>query len=272
MLTIKQTQSGVNAAIALCVGITSLTTTLPDPAIAQPYAPYYSQTYSSVLPAGTIIPVTVDKSDKILIGKAESRSLTLSVATNLRDRYGNVLIPAGSQIVGQLQPQGRGTQFVARQLILGNTANDNWRSINAASQVITTTEIVQQGASAGEILTGTVAGAGAATLLAGLTGDRRIDALEVLGGAAVGALAGWALPASGTLGGSSQEMIAIQPRRDLTLTLQSNLVLDDDLPPVERPQVQRSNNLRPVRVRPWTSYRTNAYTPVNSRREASSNR
>lgn len=265
MLAIKPQKSGVNAALALGLGLTSLVTTLPSPILAQPYyAPYYSQVKTSIVPPGTLIPVTLDQSDKILIGKTESRALTLTVAANLRDRAGNIVIPVGSQIVGQLQPRGRGTQFVARQFSLGKTSNPNWRSINATSQVITTTEVVQQGASAAEILTGTVAGAGTATLLAGLTGDRRIDALEVLGGAAVGALAGWALPASGTLGGSSQEMIAIQPRRDLTLTLQSNLVFDDDTS-----EVNRSNNLRSVRLRPLTSYRGTPYSASSSRREAS---
>ncbi|MGH2416518.1 MAG: hypothetical protein ACRDEA_23050, partial [Microcystaceae cyanobacterium] len=113
-----------------------------------------------------------------------------------------------------------GSRFVAQELRI---SQDEQYSLNATSQVVTRTETIEEGASAGEILGGALAGAGAATLIAGLTGDRRIDALEVLAGAAVGTLAGWALPETGVLGGGSQEVISIDPNQDLTLTVQSNL-------------------------------------------------
>jgi hypothetical protein len=274
MSAINPTKYGVNAAIALLLSVTSLAATIPNPATAQPYSSKFSQStaqstpqYSNpVIPVGTLIPVTLDKSDKILIPKAESRSLTLYVATNIRDRAGNTVIPVGSQIVGQLQPTGRGTQFVARQLILGNTGNNSWRSLNATSDVIATTETVNEGASTADIVKGTIAGAGTATILAGTTGDRHINALEVLGGAAFGALAGWALPASGVLGGNIQQMIAIQPSRDLTLTLQSAFILDGDIP-----QLSRSAGSAP-RLRPLTtSDRAKPYSPSNAGRTAYSN-
>jgi hypothetical protein len=259
MSAINPTKSGINAAIALWLGVTSLAATLPSPATAQPYPSKFSQStaqsipkYSNpVIPEGTLIPVTLDKSDKILIPKTESRSLTLFVATNIRDRAGNILIPMGSQIVGQLQPKGRGTQFVARQLILGN---NSWRSLNATSDVIATTETVNEGATTADIVKGTIAGAGTATILAGTTGDRHINALEVLGGAAFGALAGWILPTSGVLGGNTQQMIAIQPSRDLTLTLQSAFILDEDIPQLNRSAVPAP------RLRPLTSNRAKPYS------------
>ena len=72
---------------------------------------------------------------------------------------------------------------------------------------------------------GTLAGAGAATIISGVTGDRKIEALEVLAGAAVGTLAGWALPESGVIGGYTKQVVVIYPSSDLTLTLDRDLYL-----------------------------------------------
>jgi hypothetical protein len=209
-------------AIALTLGSTALATPLLLATAAQSLpvnsATLQSQAVSGVIAAGTLIPVTVGNPNKILIAPDESRSLTLTVATPIRDQYGNLVIPAGSQIAGQLQPAGNGVQFVARQVQIGK----QWQSLNATSDVIVNTETVKQGATTADVLKGTAAGAGTATIIAGTTGDRHINALEVLGGAAVGALAGWALPTAGILGGGTQEMIAINPNRDLTLILRSD--------------------------------------------------
>jgi hypothetical protein len=176
-----------------------------------------------VVPAGTQIPVSFQKAKKILVTNQETLPLTLQVAATITDANGTVLIPRGSQIAGRIEPAGTGSRFVAQTLIL---SQQEQIPINATSAVVTTTETIKEGASAGEIVGGTLAGAGAATLIAGVTGDRKIDALEVLGGAAVGALAGWLLPEAGVIGGGSKTVIAIDPNRDLTLTVQSDLFVD----------------------------------------------
>jgi hypothetical protein len=72
---------------------------------------------------------------------------------------------------------------------------------------------------------GTLAGAGTATIISGTTGDRRITPLEVLGGAAVGALAGWGLPAANIIGGGTEEVLTVS-NQDLTLMLQSPLTIN----------------------------------------------
>ena len=56
-----------------------------------------------------------------------------------------------------------------------------------------------------------------ATVLAEVFGD--IDALEVLGGAGAGAVAGL------LLGGNEVELISIDPNNDLDLILQTNLTV-----------------------------------------------
>jgi len=69
-------------------------------------------------------------------------------------------------------------------------------------------------------LQGAVIGASAATLISGVTGDKKIRAGEVFGGAGLGALIGYAFR-----GQRSEELISIDPNRDLDITLRSDLDL-----------------------------------------------
>jgi hypothetical protein len=212
------------SALLLTALIGSMSGTFP--ALARPNrnlpAPNRVAVSPSVIPAGTTIPVSYDKADKILLSKTDVVPLTLIVNSNLRDRNGNVIIPAGSEVSGKLTPVGQGVQFIAEEVrINGNRSFP----IDATSQVVTRTETIRKGASTQDILLGTAAGAGAAALIAGVTGDNRIEVLDVLAGAAVGTLAGWGLPTAGVLGGSSNQLYAVNPDRDLNLRLQSDLSL-----------------------------------------------
>ena len=216
-------KSGTSALIALAMSATAVAPIFPlASASAQPFRTPPTQMRISnqvMIPAGVQIPVKYDEAEKILVTDSETLPLTLTVAANIKDRNGTILIPYNSEIVGQIEPAVEGSQFVAQRLIIEGREIP----LDATSRVVATTEIIEEGASTGDILKGTLAGAGAATLIAGVTGDKRIDALEVLAGAAVGTLAGWALPEAGVLGGGSKEVISIDPNRDLTLTLQSDL-------------------------------------------------
>ncbi len=183
-----------------------------------------SQSFSNtVIPAGTSIPLTSADGNSIQVRRGETRALTLQTAANLRSSNGAILVPAGSQVSGQLRPSQDGVVFIAQSIKLSNGQELN---LNARSQELYGFETKSKGASAFDVITGTLAGAGTATIVAGTTGDRRIDALEVLGGAAAGALAGWGLPTAGVLGGGSEEIMTINPSQDLTVTLQSPLSLN----------------------------------------------
>jgi hypothetical protein len=180
-----------------------------------------SQSFNNgVIPAGTAIPVVYPEGETLQIRRGETRTLSLKTAVNLRQGNGAIVIPAGSTITGQLQPTNQGVIFVGQAVTLPNGQEVR---INAVSQELVGFTSQNQGATAGDIIKGTLAGAGTATIIAGTTGDRRINALEVLGGAAVGALAGWGLPSAGILGGGTVEVMTINPSQDLTLTLQSPL-------------------------------------------------
>ena len=168
-----------------------------------------------VIPVGTTIPVKYDEAEKILVTPEETAPVTLTVAANVRTRNGTILIPYNSQIVGQIEPSGAGSQFVAQELIIDDNSP---QSIDATSGIVTRTETVKRGANTGGILKGAAIGAAAASVLAAVTGDR-VDVAEVLGGAGLGALAGW------VFGGNQAELISINPNTDLDVTLRSPLTL-----------------------------------------------
>ena len=169
------------------------------------------------IPSGTTIPVRYDK-EKILVTPEERAPLTLTVAANITTAEGTVLIPAGSQIVGELQPAPNrgGTRFVAQQLILPNNQR---LPINAISQAITKTEEVTKGASLSNILKDAALGAAAAAAVSAVTGDKAIATEEVLGGVGIGGLIGL------FLGRDKVSLIAIDPDTDLNLRLREDLVI-----------------------------------------------
>ncbi|BAY23031.1 S-layer domain-containing protein [Calothrix sp. NIES-2100] len=169
------------------------------------------------IPQGTAIPVKYDKAEKILVTKDETVPLTLTVAQNVITQEGSVVIPAGSQVIGQLKPaQAGGSQFVAQKLVL--TTGQEYQ-LNATSEVITKTETVKKGTSTGAIIKNTVLGAGAAAAVSAVTGDRAIATEEVLGGAGIGALIGL------FFGKNSVDLIAIDPDTDLQMTINQNLLV-----------------------------------------------
>ncbi|BAB75682.1 all3983 [Nostoc sp. PCC 7120 = FACHB-418] len=168
------------------------------------------------IPQGTVIPVKYDKAEKILVTKDETAPLTLTVDENVVTQAGTVVIPAGSQVVGELKPVQGGSQFVAQKLVL--TTGQEYQ-LNATSEVINKTETVRKGASTGTIIKNTVLGASAAAAVSAVTGDRAIATEEVLGGAAIGGLI------SLFFGRNSVDLIAIDPDTDLQMTINQNLLV-----------------------------------------------
>jgi hypothetical protein len=217
-----QSKTAVLIALAMSAGAGAPILT-SEPAAAQPQPYNVGQwnaprpTYSTVsVPSGSVIPVTYDKGEKILLKRDETMPLTLKVAQNITSPSGSILIAAGSDIVGQLQPAKDGSQFVAQELVLPNGRR---LRLNARSKVVTKTEKIDKGASTSQVLKGAVIGAAAATAISAITGDRAIATEEVLGGAGLGAIGGL------VFGRKKVELISINPDTDLDLTLRSNLAL-----------------------------------------------
>ncbi|MFH7024500.1 MAG: S-layer homology domain-containing protein [Heteroscytonema crispum UTEX LB 1556] len=162
------------------------------------------------IPQGTAIPVKYDKAEKILVTKNETAPLELIVSQDIVTDRGTMVIPAGSRVIGQLKPAKGGSQFIAQKLVL--TTGKEYQ-INAQSEVITKTETIKKGTSAGAILKNAALGAAAAAAVSAVTGDRAIATEEVLGGTAIGGLIGL------FFGKRSVDLIVIDPDTDLQMTI-----------------------------------------------------
>lgn len=188
------------------------------------------QTRTVAIPAGVTFPVRYEK-EKVVVSRGETLQLTLRIANNIIDGNRNILIPAGTEVSGRLEPvyfdgqysndskdkdNVRGVRFVAQELIY---TSGRRQTINATSQTITQTEKISKNDSS-KVLTDAAIGAGAAAAIALITGNRRIEIGEPIGGAAAGALASILLRKKTT------EVFVIKPERDLRLSLGSNLNVD----------------------------------------------
>lgn len=217
MSSFNSWKAGTSALMAVAIATSStapLVLTAPASAQLFPQSPQSSPTQVTI-PTGTSIPVRYDQAEKIVITPTETMPVTLTVAANIVNRSGSILIPAGSLVVGQMQPADGGSEFVARELV---TYQGRRQPINASSNVVGTTQ-VSRGASTGNILKGAAVGAAAAAALGGLTGDRKITLGEVLIGTGVGAGGGL------VLGRKKADVVVVDPDTDLDLTLRSSLAL-----------------------------------------------
>ena len=197
-------------ALAIVTGATA-----PIVSTAPASAQIFSQPTRTTIRTGTSIPVRYEEAEKIVVTPNETMPLTLTVAANIVNRNGTVLIPAGSQIIGQLQPANKGSQFVARELV---TFEGRRQPINATSRVIRQSQL-SRGASTGSVLKGAALGAAAAAALGAVTGDNAIATEEVLIGTGVGAAGGL------VLGRKKVDVVVINPDADLDLILRSSLAL-----------------------------------------------
>lgn len=171
----------------------------------------------SRLVAGTRIPVTYAE-EKILLTKDETVPLTLTVASNIISTTGVVVIPQGTEIIGELRPAGNGTQFVAQQIKFANGAV---AAFNARSEIVTETESVRRGTDLGGLLRNAALGTGAAAAIAAITGDKAIATEELLIGAGAGILA-TLIPQF--LGMNSVDLISVKPSTNLNVTLDNDLI------------------------------------------------
>ncbi|MGB7412710.1 MAG: S-layer homology domain-containing protein, partial [Thermosynechococcaceae cyanobacterium] len=137
---------------------------------------------TAALTAGTTIPVTYSEAQRIIVSSKETAAVTLTVGSNIRDTNNAIIIPRGSEIIGELQPRDGGSQFVASEVVI----NGQSYPIQAASEVITRTRSVRD-PNLVSLARNSVIGAAAAAGISGLVGNRTITAEKVIPGAALGA-------------------------------------------------------------------------------------
>lgn len=211
--------------------LAAVTTTVTPMMIA--FAPAHAQynigqTRTVTIPANAnvTLPVTHEQ-ERVAVVRGETLNLTLKISTDIIDSRRNILIPRNTQVIGQLEPvyfdnrnrdsdNVRGVRFVSRELVF---ADGRRQSINASSGIITRTEKISRN-DTGRVLTDAAIGAGAATAISLITGNRRVEILEPVGGAAAGALA------SVLLRKKEVEAFVLRPEQDLRLGLNSNLVIN----------------------------------------------
>ena len=186
----------------------------PATALPNQVAQRFPDTWRNSVPSGTEIPITYEK-DKIVVTPTETAPVKLTVARDITTSGGTVLIPEGSIIEGELRPASDGTQFVAKNLVIAGQTTKN--PIDATSGIITRRETITK-RSDPKILQGAAIGGAAAAVLSEIFG--RINILQVLGGAGLGALASVLVRNR-----QEVEVIVVNPQEDLNLTLQSDFVL-----------------------------------------------
>ncbi|CAA9307544.1 hypothetical protein AVDCRST_MAG92-5584 [uncultured Coleofasciculus sp.] len=190
------------------------------------------------VPQGTTIKVEYKVSDKVVVAPGETKSLTLIVAQDIQNSKGEILIPKGSQIEGQIVPRYSGSsflgaQFVAQRLSVGN---QSYNSLNATSLLLTEQQSTNGVGSLQRTIGDAAINTAAQVLLGRVTGQGGSigDMLSQVG--SVGGILGQARGVGGILGnvltsrGSNQQpnnsQILIDPQKDLQLTVGSDFYVN----------------------------------------------
>ena len=181
-----------------------------------------SQGTAQVVPAETTISAQYDKARKIYLSPKEPNPVpvTLKVAQAVKAEDGEVLIPKGTPIEGELRIESddgeTGARFYAEQLRL---SADHAIALDATSGLITQTRTVKGGSNADDLVKGAALGAGAQAAIEAVTGDRQVDAGAVLSDTTAEVLAR-------VFSGQDQvELIVLDSSQRLNLTLNSQLEL-----------------------------------------------
>lgn len=177
---LRPTQVATRADIAafLCQ---ALKTPQENSLISSQYLPGERVASAYQIPAGTLIPVAYEAGDRIIVSAKETAPLSLELFRNIRSGDGQILIPQGSVIKGQLEPREGGSQFVAQSVVIDGEEYD----FNATSDVITRTTTARD-PNLLSLLRNAVLGGGAAAGLSTVIGNENITAPKVLTGAALG--------------------------------------------------------------------------------------
>jgi hypothetical protein len=237
MLNLKKLQTSTALALTLGMGATGIAPmVMAGKAVATPApmtvaqlfpnqrtTPNTNSTYNGgriVIPAGRSLPATYTQAEKIVVAPGERLPITLTINNNIRASNFNrsLLIPAGTKVEGEFQPVDQtGTRFVAKNLVFPNNTRV---AFNAESDVITRTEEIRRGVSTDALLKGAAIGSGAAAIISGITGNRRITLGKVLIGTGAGALGGL------VFGRNRAQVLSVDPKTDLSLRLNDSLALN----------------------------------------------
>jgi hypothetical protein len=205
----------ISAFMALGIGSSPMLPLLmPQSATAQ----IYIQNSNRVIPAGTILPLREPNNQRIIVAPDETADVTLVTTEAVRGPRGGVLIPRGTRVRGEFRPTDGGTAFYARRIELRNGD----RTIAGRTNVVNNRRTIRRGTNTDPIWQGALVGGGAAALISTLVGGGP-GLFRTLGGAGVGALAGWLI--AGRNRGSA-DVVVINRNAPLDLRLDNELFVD----------------------------------------------
>ncbi len=138
----------------------------------------------TVLAAGQTVKASYQGNDAQVLNSGESRALSLTLVNAIVSQSGRVVVPAGSEIRGDVVPVQGGGQFIAKQIVV-NSKPHNFTAQSGTIHDVKDPRETSVGAIAGDAVIGAVGGAVVSQVLKG-----RIDVGEVVGGAAAGAIIG----------------------------------------------------------------------------------
>lgn len=170
-------------------------------------------TTSRMVPTGTPINVRYPNANNvdIVVAPGQTIATTLEVAQPIRNRQGQVLVPAGSTLQGRIVPVNiRGADITAAQFVADTlTVNNRTYSINAASSAIAATSNVSDSSLEGALIT-----TAAESILGSITGNRDLEGLvgDILRGG------------SGTV--TSQNAVIVVDPSQLDITVSSDFAVD----------------------------------------------
>ena len=169
------------------------------------------------IPTGTRVRVAELDNKKIVISPDETFAATLITTEDIRTTRGTIVVPRGTRVEGEFRParEGGGTQFFARRIILRDGTEHN---IDASSNIIDTRKTIRKGINTDSIWQGALVGGGASAIISSIVSD--VGIFKVLGGAGIGALAGYLIN-----GRKKSEVIVVEPDQNLDLTFNSDLFL-----------------------------------------------
>jgi hypothetical protein len=167
------------------------------------------QVGTSQLQQGTVIPTTpaVISSEAQIFSPDSVHPLNLVVSENIYDSSGNVLLPAGSKIYGQLFPAPGGAEFIANSIVIHGYSY----RIQAVSGILHDEKDPRETAS-GAIAGDATIGAAAGAFLGAMTGG--VSTLGVLGGATTGVIVG---------NTTAPRVVILRPGETISVILQAPL-------------------------------------------------
>lgn len=166
-----------------------------------------------LVPSGTELAVRYPNSNAdvdIVVAPGQTVATSLQITEPIRNSQNQVLVPAGSTILGRIVPvEIRGSSITAAKFVADNlTINGRTYSINAESSAIAATNSVSSGNLQGALITGA-----AESILGRITGNSGL-------GSVVGAVI------NGDNQVTSNSAVVVISPSDLDITLRSDLTVD----------------------------------------------